>query len=79
MGEMFYGRAVAYGEALDRDDAGALEAAVARNVFPDGGDAHNISALARYCRTAARLLDGQAEAVLLKGDVRFPPPEAESP
>ena len=79
MGEMFYGRAVAYGEALDRNDAAALEAAVARNIFPDGGDARNVAALARYCRTAARFLDGQAEDALITGDVRFPAPEAESP
>ena len=79
MGEMFYGRAVAYGEALDRDDEAALAAAVARNIFPDGGEARNVQALARYCRTAAMLLDGQAEAALLRGEVRFPPPEATSP
>lgn len=75
MGEMFYGRAAAYGEALDRNDAAALEAAIARNVYPDGGDAEKVKALARYCRAAAVDLDGQEETALLKGKVRFPSPD----
>ncbi len=33
--KMFYGRAIAYGEALDNDDIEALAAALARNIMPD--------------------------------------------
>ena len=74
MGEMFYGRAAAYGEALDRKDTAALEAAIARNAYPDGGEADRANALARYCDAAAAYLAGQEETALLKGEVRFPPP-----
>ena len=35
---MFYGRAAAYGEALDRGDRASLAAALARNVRPDDAD-----------------------------------------
>ena len=42
----FAGRIAAYGKALGEGDA-ALGAAIARNVFPDGGDGGHVRALAR--------------------------------
>jgi cytochrome b pre-mRNA-processing protein 3 len=73
--EAFYGRQAAYLAALGAADEGAFERALARNIFPAGGDAGAVP-LARYARAAVDRLDAQDDGALLRGDVVFPSPEA---
>ena len=76
MWEAFHGRAQAYEAALDAGDAGALAAALQRNVWREEGEpgpaAHRLAAHA--LRTAAAL-EAQPLPDLLRGKVRFPAPE----
>lgn len=70
LSQMFFGRAVAYGNALGDDSAQDLAEALARNVWPDGkGDA---AALARYMVAAAGSLASQADTEILAGRCGFP-------
>jgi cytochrome b pre-mRNA-processing protein 3 len=75
-GEAFYGRQAAYGAALDAADEGALEKALARNILGMVETSENAARLARYVRTAAERLAGEAGDELLAGGVVFPDPEA---
>jgi cytochrome b pre-mRNA-processing protein 3 len=75
-GEAFYGRQAAYGAALDAADEEALEKALARNILGIVGTGENAAPLARYARTAAEQLDGEADDELLAGRVVFPDPES---
>lgn len=86
MGEAFYGRAKAYGEAIESKDDAALREAVARNLLleaaPDAacvGPAQSAARLAAYVRAADAALGAQAVAALV-GDAApaFPPPPAEA-
>lgn len=72
MAEMFYGRAKAYRSAMATNVDTELPAAIARNIFPEGGKEENIRALSSYFRGASRMLEEQHEAALLAGQVRFP-------
>ncbi|TKT81430.1 ubiquinol-cytochrome C chaperone family protein [Aquamicrobium sp. LC103] len=72
LAKMFYGRAEAYREAVEKKDAAALAAALKRNVRPDVGDWPEAAALARYVETADRALAGQGAADLVSGKVEFP-------
>ncbi len=74
--EAFYGRAKAYGSALDDGSSTALEAAVGRNVF--GVDTAPLGArrLAAYMRQASHRLEGQTAGALARGELEFPEPEA---
>jgi cytochrome b pre-mRNA-processing protein 3 len=73
--EAFYGRQAAYLAALDAADPRAFEKALARNIFPAGGDG-GAAPLARYARAAVRRLAAQDDGALLRGEVVFPSPEA---
>ena len=82
MWEAFHGRARAYEAALDAGDAAALAAALLRNVWrvePDGPEAaahtRGAARLAAEAQRRAAALAGQDLAALLRGEVRFPPPE----
>ena len=77
MAKGLYGRIVAYGDALDRDDQAALDEALRRNVYrhvnPVGRSA---ARLARYMRREAeRLAEADVDA-LTGGSFRFLPPSA---
>jgi cytochrome b pre-mRNA-processing protein 3 len=62
MAEVFHGRAAAYRQALESGRAGAVEAALSRNVFQDGvGD---IPALSAYIAAQYRHLEGIAPSQL---------------
>lgn len=69
---MFYGRTLAYDEALDRRDQAALEAALARNVRPDLPGWEGAGGLATYVRAAADALAARPAAALLDGGAAFP-------
>lgn len=69
---MFYGRTLAYDDALDRRDQAALEAAVARNVRPDEPVWDGARGLAAYVRVAADGLAARPAADLLDGGAVFP-------
>lgn len=56
MAEAFYGRANAYGEALDACNAEDLAAAIGRNIFTDAPDADACNKLAIYMTNASRTL-----------------------
>jgi cytochrome b pre-mRNA-processing protein 3 len=71
----FAGRIAAYGKALGEDDS-AIEAAVARNVFPDGA-AGDAAALARYLRAAVEALRAPELQEIRRGDLPFPATEVE--
>ena len=84
MARAFYGRAEAYDRALDRPaEAGRREIladALERNLFGSGpppGD--RPERLARYVEEAARALDGQEPAALLRGEAGFAPPAGLEP
>jgi cytochrome b pre-mRNA-processing protein 3 len=77
--EAFYGRAKAYDAALDANDADALTAAVARNVFGASDPPLAARRLAAYMRAAARQLEGLSEAALRDAEVSFPDPEIAQP
>lgn len=72
--QAFAGRAVAYGEALDRGDAGALMIALARNVYGDETRATEpqTEALARYVQTAEATLAARSLDDFLQGRIAFP-------
>lgn len=88
MWEAFHGRAKAYEAALDSADpgaleAGALEAALLRNIWrvePDAAEAAGhvagAAALAAQSRAVAAALAAQDFAALLAGRVGFPPADA---
>ena len=71
--EAFYGRAGAYEAGLASDDPGALETAVARNVFGIEEVSPGAVRLAAYMRQAAQRLSEQEPAT---GTVAFPDPSA---
>ena len=72
LARMFYGRAVAYGEAIDRDDRPALAAALARNVRPDEPSWPQAAELAGYVMAAHRGLAAQPLSDLISGRIEFP-------
>ncbi|HXW21007.1 MAG TPA: ubiquinol-cytochrome C chaperone family protein [Roseiarcus sp.] len=76
LAEAFYGRARAYGDALERPEEGRLAAALARNVYGanDRGGAPQVRALARYVERCAEALDAQGIDDFAAGRVSFPEP-----
>ena len=70
MAEAFYGRAAAYREALAAGDAAGLGAAIARNVFPDGG-AGGARILALYGLASATALALTSVTQLRAGGMHF--------
>jgi cytochrome b pre-mRNA-processing protein 3 len=75
LARMFYGRAHAYGEALDRGDMTALAGALHRNIQPDRPDWPQAQALAQYAAAASRHLADQPVDLILRGKVEFAAPE----
>lgn len=71
---MFYGRTLAYDDALDRRDQAALESALARNVRPDLPGWAGAGGLAAYVRAAADALAARPAVELLDGGAAFPAP-----
>jgi hypothetical protein len=69
------GRIAAYDIAF-ASGGDALQKAVARNVFPDGGREGAAAALAAYMQAASALLDGISAADIGLGHVAFPDPAA---
>jgi cytochrome b pre-mRNA-processing protein 3 len=77
MWEAFHGRAQAYEAALDAGDAAALAAALQRNVWrTEGAATPEADRLAAHALRAAAALAPQPIAALLRGEARFPAPEA---
>jgi cytochrome b pre-mRNA-processing protein 3 len=72
LARMFYGRAVAYGEAIDRDDRASLAAALARNVRPDEASWAQAAELAGYALAVHRGLASQPLSGLTSGRIEFP-------
>ena len=72
LARMFYGRAASYGEALDRNDAAALAAALARNVRPEAPHWPGAGPLAAYVIAARDALAGRSGDELLAGRLAFP-------
>jgi cytochrome b pre-mRNA-processing protein 3 len=72
LARMFYGRAGVYGDALDQRDAGALTAALARNIRPDVSVWPEAPALAAYVEAAHARLAQQDVIGFLSGSVVFP-------
>jgi cytochrome b pre-mRNA-processing protein 3 len=70
MGNIFFGLLAALNEAMDRNDATALEAVLARNVF-DGETGHHVQALATYVLQQDRALATQPVEAITSGDIRF--------
>ncbi len=73
LARMFYGRAQAYGAAVDAGDHAALAAALLRNIRPDAGAWSGAAPLADYLLAAYAALSGQAAADLASGRLHFPP------
>ncbi|ADZ70352.1 ubiquinol-cytochrome C chaperone family protein [Polymorphum gilvum] len=74
MAEAFYGRAAAYGTALDDGELGALAAAIDRNVFPEASSPAAARALAAYAMAVAQVLAQQPVEALRRGEVAWPDP-----
>jgi cytochrome b pre-mRNA-processing protein 3 len=75
-GEAFYGRQAAYTAALDADDAGALEKALARNILGAVEAGDHAAALGRYARATVGQLGAESEKAVVAGKAAFPSPES---
>ena len=74
MAEVFYGRVAAYDLALGGAE-GALEAAIARNVFPDGPEAESgPRRLSAYVMAQRAHLASQDTGAIARGVVHFKEP-----
>lgn len=73
MAEVFYGRVAAYDAAL-AGESGALEAALARNVFPDAQEPAGAQRLAAHVAAQRRHLAVQDTAAIAAGRVDFKEP-----
>ncbi len=73
MAEVFYGRIAAYDKALQAGE-GELDAAIARNVYPDGPGGDGAAKLARYAMLQRRHLAAQDTAALAAGAAEFEEP-----
>ncbi|WP_025898492.1 ubiquinol-cytochrome C chaperone family protein [Sneathiella glossodoripedis] len=74
MAQVFYGRIVAYGEALDGESEETLEMALARNHYgtlDEPPSEEKLRRMAVYVRENDALLAGQSYTALSTGDVRF--------
>ena len=72
LARMFYGRAAAYGEAVERGDAAGLAAALARNVRPGETGWAEAAELAGYALAAHRRLADHPAAEIVAGELAFP-------
>ena len=76
LGRMFYGRAAAYGQALDRNDGAALATSLKRNVRPDVESWPEAQQLADYTLAAWQHLEKAGAYAFSSGAYRFARPEA---
>lgn len=74
LARMFYGRATAYGEALDAGNREQLADALARNIRPDTNEWRHAGMLADYMVSAAAALTRQPTAEICAGKLTFQPP-----
>jgi len=72
LAKMFYGRAHAYGEAIDAGDAAALSQALSRNVLPEATEWPQSAMLAAYVVEANSALAAQSVEEISAGRVEFP-------
>jgi cytochrome b pre-mRNA-processing protein 3 len=72
LARMFYGRTAAYTDALDRDDAAALAAALGRNVRPDASAWPEAARLADYVVMAQKALAAQSTDAICAGKLAYP-------
>jgi cytochrome b pre-mRNA-processing protein 3 len=72
LARMFYGRAHAYGEAIDAGDAAVLARALARNVLPAAAEWPEAALLASYVLEADSMLATQSVQEIATGRVDFP-------
>jgi cytochrome b pre-mRNA-processing protein 3 len=79
LARMFYGRATAYGAALDQCDRAALREALERNVLPEEAKGADMAALAAYVFDAWGSLMQQPVPALLSGRLHFPQPRLPEP
>ncbi|WP_292894866.1 ubiquinol-cytochrome C chaperone family protein [Nitratireductor sp.] len=77
LARMFYGRAAAYGEAIDAGDVETLAAALRRNIRPDAENWSGAEPLALYAFEAAALLEDLKVEGLTAADISFPDAERE--
>lgn len=70
MGNIFFGLLAAMNEAMDRNDALALEGVLARNLF-DGQSGPHITALATYLIAEDRALTSQNATAITGGAIHF--------
>lgn len=73
MAEVFYGRVAAYDKAL-LESPGALETALARNVYPDGPPDSGVANLAAYVLEARNHLATQQPVEIMAGRITFKEP-----
>ena len=73
MAEVFYGRLAAYDQALAGPE-GTLEAAIARNVFPDGQEGAGPRLLAAHVMDQRLHLAAQDAGQIARGSVHFKEP-----
>ena len=73
MGNVFFGLLAAMNQAMDGEDASALQAVLSRNVF-DGGTGPHVEALARYLLAGDRALSAQPVASITAGRIDFEVP-----
>ncbi|WP_373502245.1 ubiquinol-cytochrome C chaperone family protein [Aestuariivirga sp.] len=73
MAEVFYGRIAAYDQALEGPE-GALDAAIARNVFPEGAAGDGPGRLAEYVMQQRGHLASQDTSGIARGTIRFQEP-----
>jgi cytochrome b pre-mRNA-processing protein 3 len=74
LGRMFYGRAAAYGAALDEDDRAALAASLQRNVRPEAESWPEAERLADYTLAAWRHAATTGAEAFSSGTFRFERP-----
>jgi cytochrome b pre-mRNA-processing protein 3 len=75
LGRMFYGRATAYGHALDEKDRAALAASLKRNVRPEVESWPEAEQLADYAMAAWEHVADAATDAYSSGSFRFERPE----
>ncbi|MFN4142933.1 ubiquinol-cytochrome C chaperone family protein [Aestuariivirga sp.] len=74
MAEVFYGRVAAYDRALAGGEEGALDAAIARNIFPDGAPGAGPRLLAAHVLAQRAHLAAQEAAAIARGSIGFKEP-----
>lgn len=73
MAEVFYGRVAAYDQTIAVGGP-ELEAALARNVYPEGAPDGAAARLAGYAQDQRRTLTGQDATAIARGHVHFTEP-----